>query len=114
MEQKYDKRFFKLFFKGITGAFQVNIENVLHSENYTVREHDDSGVYRAKYNVVKNNNTHTVLQRKWTNFDYDEFADGTPTVGEHNIKSHHNGEVHIMYGQIHTVHRTSKAFLKGK
>ena len=82
--------------------------------NYTVSEHDDSGVYRAKYTVMMANDTHAVLQRKWTNYDYQEFADGSPAIGEHKVQSQHQGVVHIGHGQIKTVHRTSKARLEGK
>ena len=77
-----------------------------------MQEHDDSGIFRAKYNVVSVNDTHSHLHRTWTNFDYQEFADGTPAKGEHKVQSQHSVHVQVKDGRVDNVHRTTNAFFK--
>ena len=97
---------------GIAGAFQLNLKEVLRSDIYEVQEHDDSGIFRTKYNVLSANNTHAHLHRTWTNFDYQKFADGTPAKGQHKIQSQHSAHVHVKNGRIDQIHRTHKAFFR--
>ena len=97
---------------GITGAFQVNLRDAHNSKNYEVQEHDDSGIFRTKYNVLSINDTHVHLHRTWTNFDYQQFASGTPAGGQHKLQSQHSAHVHVKDGRVHKVHRTITAFLK--
>ncbi|KAL9987468.1 hypothetical protein ACROYT_G001781 [Oculina patagonica] len=98
--------------RGIVGAFQVNLFDAHKSTNYEVQEHDDSGIFQAKYNVVSVNDTHTHLHRTWTNFDYQQFAGGATAKGEHKVQSQHSAHVHVKDGKIEKVHRTTSAFLK--
>ncbi|KAJ7365984.1 hypothetical protein OS493_002726 [Desmophyllum pertusum] len=100
------------FKKGIAGAFQLNLKDAHKSNIYEVQEHDDSGIFRTKYNVVSANDTHAHLHRTWTNFDYEQFADGTPAKGEHKVQSQHSAHVHVKDGRVDTVHRTTSAFLR--
>ncbi|KAJ7311795.1 hypothetical protein OS493_039834, partial [Desmophyllum pertusum] len=96
----------------IAGAFQLNLKDAHKSNIYEVQEHDDSGIFRTKYNVVSANDTHAHLHRTWTNFDYQQFADGTPAKGEHKIQSQHSAHVHVKDGRVDKVHRTTSAFLR--
>ena len=57
------------------------------------------------------NDTHAHLHRKWTNFDYEHFADGTPVKGEHRVQSQHSAHIHIKDGKVDKVHRTASAFV---
>ena len=77
-----------------------------------MQEKDDSGIFRTKYNVVHNNDTHTHLHRTWTNHDYQQFADGTPIKGTHKVQSRHSAHVHLKDGKVEQVHRSMKAFFK--
>ena len=77
-----------------------------------MQEHDDSGIFRAKYNVVSVNDTHTHLHRMWTNFDYQQFAGSVPAKGEHKIQSQHSAHVHVKDGRVDKVHRSTSAFLR--
>jgi len=97
---------------GIVGAFQVNLQGDKKSTNYEVQEHDDSGVFRTKYNVLSANETHAHLHRTWTNHDYQQFADGTPVKGEHKVQSQHSVHVHLKEGKVERVHRSTKAFFR--
>ena len=97
---------------GIVGAFQVNLQDAHKFTNYEVQEHDDSGVFRAKYNVFSANETHAHLYRTWTNHDYQQFADGTPVKGEHKVQSQHSAHVHLKDGKVEKVHRSTKAFFR--
>ena len=58
------------------------------------------------------NDTHAHLHRTWTNFDYQQFADGTPVKGEHKIQSQHSAHVHVKDGKVDKVHRTTSSFLR--
>ena len=97
---------------GIAGAFQLNLKEAHRSEIYEVQEHDDSGIFRTKYNVLSANDTHAHLHRTWTNFDYQRFADGTPAKGQHKIQSQHSAHVHVKDGRIDQIHRTNEAFFR--
>ena len=97
---------------GIAGAFQVNLLGADKSSMYEVQEQDDSGVFRTKYNVLSNNDTHTHLHRTWTNHDYQKFADGTPVKGTHKVQSHHSAHFLLKDGKVEQVHRSTKAFFK--
>ena len=97
---------------GIAGAFQVNLLGAHKFTNYEVQEHDDSGVFRTKYNVLFANDTHAHLHRTWTNHDYQQFADGTPTKGEHKVQSQHSAHVHLKDGKVEQVHRWTKAVFR--
>ena len=97
---------------GIAGAFQVNLLGADKSSIYEVQEQDDSGVFRTKYNVLSNNDTHTHLHRTWTNHDYQQFADGTPVKGTHKVQSHHSAHFLLKDGKVEQVHRSTKAFFK--
>ena len=79
---------------------------------YEVDEHDDSGIFRTKYNVLSINETHTHLRRSWRNHDYQQFADGTPVKGQHKIQSQHSADVHLKDGKVEQVHRSTKAFFR--
>ncbi|KAL9987460.1 hypothetical protein ACROYT_G001773 [Oculina patagonica] len=82
------------------------------SKKYEVQEHDDSGIFQTKYTVVSANDTHAHLHRTWTNFDYHQFADGTPAKGEHKVQSQHSVHVHVKNGKVDKVHRKTSAFLR--
>ena len=97
---------------GIAGAFQLNLKEALRSDIYEVQEHDDSGIFRTKYNVLSANYTHAHLHRTWTNFDYQQFADGTPAKGQHKIQSQHSAHVQVKDGRIDQIHRTHEAFFR--
>ena len=97
---------------GIAGAFQLNLKDAHRSNIYEVQEHDDSGIFRTKYSVVSANDTHAHLHRTWTNFDYQQFADGTPAKAEHKVQSQHSAHVHVKHGKVEQVHRTNKAFFR--
>ena len=97
---------------GIAGAFQLNLKEALRSNIYEVQEHDDSGIFRTKYNVLSANNTHAHIHRTWTNFDYQKFADGTPAKGQHKIQSQHSAHVHVKDRRIDQIHRTHEAFFR--
>ena len=97
---------------GIAGAFQLNLKNAHRSNFYEVQEHDDSGIFRTKYNVVSTNDTHAHLHRTWTNFDYQRFADGTPAKAEHKVQSQHSAHVYVKHGKVEKVHRTNIAFFR--
>ena len=97
---------------GIAGAFQFNLKDIHKSNVYDVQEHDDSGIFRTKYNVLSANDTHAHLHRTWTNYDYQQFADGTPVKGEHKVQSQHSVHVHLKDGKVEQVHRTNKAFFR--
>ena len=58
------------------------------------------------------NESHAELHRTWTNYDYQEFADGTPVRGEHKVQSQHDVHVHLKEGKIHMVYRTNKAYFR--
>ena len=77
-----------------------------------MQEKDDSGIFRTKYNVLHNNDTHAHLHRTWTNHDYQQFADGTPVKGTHKVQSRHSAHVHLKDGKVEQVHRSMKAFFK--
>ena len=77
-----------------------------------MQEQDDSGVFRAKYSVLSNNDTHTHLHRTWTNHDYQHFADGTPVKGTHKIQSYHSAHFLLKDGKVEQVHRSIQAFFK--
>ena len=102
-------RFLKL---GIAGAFQLNLKEAHASDIYEVQEHDESGIFRTKYNVLSANDTHAHLHRTWTNFDYEQFADGTPVKGEHKVQSQNSVHVHVKDGKVDNVHRTTHAFFR--
>lgn len=87
---------------GIVGAFQVNLLGANKSTVYEVEEKDDSGIFRAKYNVLHNNDTHAHFHRMWTNYDYQQFADGTPVKGKHNLQSYHSAHVLLKKRQSRT------------
>ena len=97
---------------GIAGSFQVNLQGAHKSTNYEVKEHDDSGIFRTKYNVLSVNETHAHLRRTWTNNDYQQFADGTPVKGVHKVQSQHSAHVHLKDGKVEQVHRSTKAFFR--
>jgi len=97
---------------GIAGAFQVNLLDAHRLTNYEVDEHDDSGFFRTRYNVVSINNTHSHLHRTWTNFDYQQFAGVTPAKGQHKLQSQHSAHIHLKYGKVEKVHRTTSVFLR--
>lgn len=97
---------------GIIGAFQVNLKDAHKSTFYEVEEHDDSGIFRTKYNVLFINERHTHLRRTWTNHDYQQFADGAPVKGQHKIQSQHSADVHLKDGKVEHVHRLTKAFFR--
>ena len=97
---------------GIAGSFQVNLQSAHKSTNYEAQEHDDSGIFRTKYNVLSVNETHAHLRRTWTNHDYQQFADGTPVKGKHKVQSHHSAHVHLKDGKLEQVHRATKAFFR--
>ena len=97
---------------GIVGAFQVNLLGANKSTVYEVEEKDDSGIFRAKYNVLHNNDTHAHFHRMWTNYDYQQFADGTPVKGKHNLQSYHSAHVLLKKGKVEQVHRSTKAFFR--
>ena len=97
---------------GIAGAFQVNVLYADNSTVYIVQEQDDSGVFKTKYNVLSDNDTHAHLHRTWTNHDYQQFADGTSVRGTHKVQSHHSAHVLLKEGKIEQVHRSTKAFFK--
>lgn len=97
---------------GIVGSFQLNLKDVHKSNIYEVQEHDDSGIFRTKYNVLSVNDTHAYLHRTWTNHDYQQFADGTPVKGQQKIQSEHNAYVHLKDGKVEKIHRSTKAFLR--
>ena len=96
----------------MAAAFQLNLKNVGQLRHYKVEEHDDSGSYNAKYTVLAANESHAELHRTWTNYDYQEFADGMPVRGEHKVQSQHDVHVHLKEGKIHMVHRTNKAYFR--
>ena len=77
-----------------------------------MQEHDDSGIYRTKYNVLSVNHTHVHLHRTWTNHDYQQFADGTPVKGKHKVQSQHSAHVHFHDGKVEQALRSTKAFFK--
>ena len=56
--------------------------------------------------------THAHLHRTWTNYDYQQFADGTPAKREHKVQSQHSAHVHVKDGKVEKVHRTTNAFLR--
>lgn len=97
---------------GIVGAFQVNLRDAHRANTYEVQEYDDSGIFRTKYNVLSLNDTHAHLHRTWTNFDYQQFADGAPPKGEHKVQSQHSVHVHLKDGKVDNVHRTTSAFFR--
>ena len=97
---------------GIAGAFQVNLHGTNKAPFYEGQEHDDSGIFRTKYSVISANDTHAHLHRTWTNYDYQQFADGTPTKGEHKVQSQHSAHVHLKDGKVEQVHRSTKAFFR--
>lgn len=97
---------------GIVGAFQVNLLGANKSTVYEVEEKDESGIFRAKYNVLHNNDTHAHFHRMWTNYDYQQFADGTPVKGTHNLQSYHSAHVLLGEGKVEQVHRSIKAFFR--
>ena len=97
---------------GIAGAFQFNLKGVHRSNIYEVQEHDDSGIFRSNYNVLSANDTHAHLHRTWTNFDYQQFADGTPAGGQHKVQSQHSAHVHVKDGRVDKIHRTNEAFFR--
>ena len=97
---------------GIAGSFQVNLQGAHKSTGYEAQEHDDSGVFRTKYNVLSVNETHAHLHRTWTNHDYQQFADGTPVKGEHKVQSQHSTHVHLKDGKLEQIHRATKAFFR--
>ena len=96
----------------MTGVFQLNLKNAGTLKNYKVREHDDSGHYKADYAVLTANESHAQLRRRWTNYDYEEFADGMPVKGEHKVQSQHDVHVDVRDGRIHSVFRTNKAHFR--
>ena len=79
---------------------------------YEVQEQDDSGIFRTKYNVLSNNDTHTHLHRTWTNHDYQQFADGAPVKGTHKVQSSHSAHVFLKDGKVELVDRSTKAFFR--
>ena len=93
----------------MAGAFQLNLKSAGTLKNYKVREHDDSGHYKADYTVLTANESHAQLRRSWTNYDYEEFADGMPVRGEHKAHSQHDVHVDVRDGKIHSVYRINKA-----
>ena len=97
---------------GIAGAFQLNLKDIHKSSVYEVREHDDSGIFRTKYNVLSANDTHVHLHRTWTNNDYQQFADGTSAKGRHKVQSLHSAHVHLKDGKVNHVYRTNEAFFR--
>ena len=102
----------RLSVTGIAGAFQVNLRGADKSTAYEVKEHDDSGVFRTKYNILSANDTHAHLHRAWTNHDYHQFADGTPIKGEHKVQSQHSAHVYLKDGKLEKVRRSMKAFFR--
>ena len=97
---------------GIVSAFQVNLRDAHRANTYEVQEHDDSGIFRTKYNVLSLSDTHAHLHRTWTNFDYQQFANGAPPRGEHKVQSQHSVHVHLKDGKVDKVHRTTSAFFR--
>ena len=97
---------------GIAGAFQLNLKDIHKSSVYEVQEHDDSGIFRTKYNVLSANDTHVHLHRTWTNNDYQQFADGTSAKGRHKVQSLHSAHVHLKDGKVNQVYRTNEAFFR--
>ena len=97
---------------GIAAAFQVNLRGADESNMYEVEEQDDSGIFRTKYNILSNNDTHTHLHRTWTNHDYQQFADGAPVKGTHKVQSSHSAHVFLKDGKVDLVDRSTKAFFR--
>ena len=97
---------------GIAGSFQFNLKEARRSNNFKVQEHDDSGIFRANYNMLSSNNTHTYIHRTWTNHDYEHFSDGTPAKGKHKVQSEHNTYILLKDGKVKQVHRSTKASFK--
>ncbi|XP_068740821.1 uncharacterized protein [Montipora capricornis] len=100
------------FKKGIVGSFQLNLKEAHKFNAFKVQEHDDSGFFRAKYDVLSSNDTHAYIRRTWTNHDYTKFADGTPANGQHKVQSEHRTYVHLENGKVKQVHRSTKASFK--
>ena len=94
---------------GIAGSFQLNLKEAHKSKTFKVQEHDDSGIFRANYDVLSSNDTHAYIRRTWTNHDYTKFADGTPAKGKHKVQSKHSTYVHLEDGKVKKVHRSTKA-----
>ena len=97
---------------GIAGGFQLKLKDIHRSNTYEVQEHDDSGIFRTRYNIVSANDTHVHLHRTWRNNDYQQFADGTSAKGRHKVQSQHSAHIHLKDGKVEQVHRSNKAFFR--
>lgn len=90
----------------------MDTNGIYKSSFYEVKEHDDSGIFLTKYNVITANDTYVHLHRTWTNNDYHHFADGSTVKGEHKVKSQHSAHVHLNDGKIEQVQRSMKALFR--
>lgn len=90
----------------------MDTKGIYKSSFYEVKEHDDSGIFLTKYNVITANDTYVHLHRTWTNNDYHQFADGSTVKGEHKVKSQHSAHVHLNDGKIEQVQRSMKALFR--
>ena len=64
--------------------------------------------------MFHHNNTHLRLKKQWTNYDYQQFADGKPTSGEHRLHFNNEINVHLENGRVKNVHRKHQALFKAK